>query len=115
MTLFIHNFQDPVYEFDMDCYKCGKKFKVYYPEEIAFEMYDIPTLKEVFSRTQNSKTIGNVCPHCYAYTGNYFVYDEFRDSVLAEANDDERVFERHAIYVHAFNDGEYHSLINEEL
>lgn len=72
MGLFVHSDMEPVYAFPMDCWKCGNKITVYFPEDTAFANFDIPTLKKVYSRTQESYTIGNVCPFVIIYSDNIF-------------------------------------------
>ena len=77
MGLFLFSNWEPVYEFSMKCYKCGKKTIVYYPEDTAYHHFDIPTLDILYSNTQKDNTIGNKCSHCGAYQGNWFVHNEF--------------------------------------
>jgi hypothetical protein len=41
-------------------------------------------LAQTYSKTQKSDVIGNICPHCGAYQGNYFVWD---DCIIGHAYD----------------------------
>jgi len=64
--------------FDMDCYRCGKSFKVYYPEDWVYTFFndEFSSLKEVYSNTLGRNEIGNVCPFCGSYTGRFYVSSE---------------------------------------
>ena len=67
----------PVFNFPWTCWKCGKEIVVTYPttEDVyktEFRGYLAPT----YSNTRKENLIGNLCPFCKAYQGNYFVWDD---------------------------------------
>lgn len=64
--------------FDLDCYKCGKSFKAYYPEDWVYTLFndEFSNLKEVYSNTLERNVIGNVCPFCGLYNGRFNVNSE---------------------------------------
>lgn len=78
----------PIWKFTMDCHNCGEETDVVYPYGIGgshggswgsvgaqLAQASYCNVKQVYSDTQDSMVWGNVCEHCGAYQGNYFVYE----------------------------------------
>ena len=67
----------PIFSFPWSCYKCKNEMTVTYP--FTEEVYDSKfrgNLAKTHCYTLQSDVIGNICPSCGAYQGNYFVWDE---------------------------------------
>ena len=66
----------PVLCFSWTCYKCNEEMKVTYPcSEDVYKTELRGNLAPTYSQTQRSDVIGNICPHCRAYQGNFFVWN----------------------------------------
>ena len=67
----------PILSFPWTCWKCKKEMKVIYPtSEDVYETEFRGNLAPTYSKTQRKQVIGNLCPHCGGYQGNYFVWDD---------------------------------------
>jgi hypothetical protein len=66
----------PVFSFPWKCYKCAEEMRVTYPTtEDVYKTEFRGNLAPTFSNTRQENVIGNLCPNCKAYQGNYFVMD----------------------------------------
>ena len=93
MGIFEYKEWEYIYELPMKCYKCGKEILVYYPEDVANYHFDIPTLKEnIYSRTQGRNTVGNICPHCGTYIGNWHVQNRYIELASTEGEEKNLIF-----------------------
>ena len=80
-----------IYKWKSKCWKCSKEItKVSYffaskysshtigsvqkLDEILAKKY--PFIQKVFSKTMGKEVIGNICVHCNAYQGNWFIAEE---------------------------------------
>ncbi len=82
-----------IYKWNKECWKCQKEtphvsYCIAFQGEIIgcigdiekldkYLLEDYPFVKDVYSKTQERRVIGNTCIHCGAYQGNYFIFDEF--------------------------------------
>jgi hypothetical protein len=73
----------PIYHYKDKCWRCKKEIDIYYPEGLAFKHCIGSIKKKTYSKTQGGTTIGNICPLCNSYQGNWFVQEHF----LGECND----------------------------
>ncbi len=75
----------PVLCFPWTCWKCHEEMRVTYPcSEDVYKTELRGNLAPTYSMTQRSDVIGNICPHCRAYQGNFFVWD---DCIIGHAYD----------------------------
>jgi competence CoiA-like predicted nuclease len=84
-----------VYQFQIQCWKCNKQIDVVWEGVLRGTSYidssppelspKYPYLKEVYSKTMEKNVIGNTCPYCRAYQGNFFMRSTFL-SYLYEKN-----------------------------
>lgn len=84
-----------IYKWDMPCWKCEKDtprvsysfcYKFNYSignvkkiDERLLEEYSF--VKKVFSKTRGEEVIGNICIHCGALQGNWFIMEELSEIV----------------------------------
>lgn len=75
------NLEEPtyIYEFFGQCYRCKKLFTKYFPEVLAYRFFRAFTLRKVYSQTMDAIVIGNICPVCNAYNGQWFTYIEWME------------------------------------
>lgn len=85
-----------VYEFMMPCWKCkrhtpvvcvdcpdGNVFASIAPEPMLLDLQKkYPFLQRVWSQTMRKKVVGNICIHCRAYQGNFFVSEALIDEQI---------------------------------
>lgn len=57
------------------------------PKDIKFYLESNTACKETYSNTTKSNYFANVCEHCHALQGAFFVYDEF-DSPFKRSNNE---------------------------
>jgi len=76
LLLFIRDItmKIPIFSFPCNCWKCNKKMKVTYPTtEDVYKTELRGNLAPTYSNTRHEHLIGNLCPFCKAYQGNFFV------------------------------------------
>ena len=74
----------PVISWDTECWKCGRDTPVVWPEDGTLNDDDIGgavasgqnNVERVYSKTQGREVYGNVCEHCDAYQGNFYIDSE---------------------------------------
>jgi hypothetical protein len=64
----------PIYHYKYRCWKCNKEIEIFFPESLSFK-YNLGNVKNVYSKTMRSYTIGNICNHCSCYQVNWFIND----------------------------------------
>jgi hypothetical protein len=68
----------PVFQFPWLCWKCEKEMKVTYPiDENILATEFKGNLAWTYSKTMGKKVVGNLCPSCGKYQGNFFIWDKF--------------------------------------
>jgi len=86
---------------DNECYKCENLMKVCYiknsngykyprdfnENEINFAKSKGVLLEMRFSKTRNEKYLANVCPHCKAFVGDWYLSDDIISEVEYEDNE----------------------------
>ena len=66
--------QIPILSFPWNCYICNKKMDVTYPTtKDVYQTEFRGNLAPTYSKTQEEDVIGNLCPNCGKYQGNFFV------------------------------------------
>ena len=89
---FIEKFSEevPIYKWKEHCYKCGEETpRVSYNLIISYnnKIGDIASIdrlleekyefvEKIWSNTRRENVYGNVCKHCGAYQGNFFIVEE---------------------------------------
>ena len=103
MSLYVNDDFDTVYEFEMYCYHCNMKTRVYFPEDIADFIYDIDTIKKRYNAFEGKETMGNICSNCGHYIPSVLVVNHIYTNILDKDNINSDFLEKTAIYVYAFN------------
>lgn len=85
--------QRKLYVADKSCWRCGRLMKLTYaydgrtirgPEAYADFEIEVARKEGVilnvrYSKMSNRQYMANVCPHCYAMSGNFFLHREWED------------------------------------
>jgi hypothetical protein len=70
--------QIPVFQFSWTCWKCNEEMTVTYPTDInVFNSEFRGNLARTYSKTLEEYVVGNICPICGAYQGNFFISNKF--------------------------------------
>jgi hypothetical protein len=62
----------PIYHFNAKCCSCKKEIDIYYPERFAYK-HGLGYVRKRNSKIQSGKTIGNICPYCDSFQGNWII------------------------------------------
>lgn len=94
----------PIYKWESECWKCGKKTPhVSYDFHAGFDyaigsiekidkmvMETYSFVKKVYSKTMEQEVIANTCIHCGVLQGNWFVHEEIMLDIYYQGMDNFR-------------------------